>query len=237
MPCSRSACRPSVSSDRSTALMPRRAEVFSIAFRVSARMVLVSNKRRPIRVLLPSSTLPQVRKRSRPLSISGRCSGADMFIVPSISFENSVLLIGCSVRGGGNPPGPPGYSFCRLRNSPCGRGSPRLRQEHPTVPGYRRCHSTAGKPSRVVLLLPLRPPIHAQRDVRGVCGGGRGLSEPEGRVPQPPGAKAPRNAQSDPRFSTPQTPPNSTIRNSLPSCAAPSTPPRSGRPSASHRVR
>ncbi len=35
---------------------------------VSARMVLVSNSRRPISVLLPSSTLPQVRKRSRPWS-------------------------------------------------------------------------------------------------------------------------------------------------------------------------
>jgi hypothetical protein len=48
--------------------MPRFCEVRSMAFRVSARMVLVSNSRRPIRVLLPSSTLPQVRKRSRPWS-------------------------------------------------------------------------------------------------------------------------------------------------------------------------
>ena len=37
-------------------------EVRSMADRVSARMVLVSNRRRPIRVLLPSSTLPQVRE-------------------------------------------------------------------------------------------------------------------------------------------------------------------------------
>jgi hypothetical protein len=49
-------------------VQPRLLEVRSMACRVSARMVLVSNSRRPIRVLLPSSTLPQVRKRSRPLS-------------------------------------------------------------------------------------------------------------------------------------------------------------------------
>src|SRR5690606_12272670 len=82
MPCSRSACRPSVISDRSTAVRPRRCEVFSIELSVSARMVLVSNSRRPISVLLPSSTLPQVRKRSRPVSMPGMFSWADMFMIP-----------------------------------------------------------------------------------------------------------------------------------------------------------
>ena len=38
MPCSRSACRPSVSSDRSTASMPRFCEVRSIAVSVSASL-------------------------------------------------------------------------------------------------------------------------------------------------------------------------------------------------------
>jgi hypothetical protein len=44
-------------------------------------MVLVSNSRRPIRVLLPSSTLPQVRKRSRPRSSTwGRTSEVTFFL-------------------------------------------------------------------------------------------------------------------------------------------------------------
>ena len=70
MPCSRSACRPSVSKDKSTALKPRFSEVRDICVKVSAKMVLLSNSKRPISVLLPSSTEPQVIKRSR-LSLCG----------------------------------------------------------------------------------------------------------------------------------------------------------------------
>jgi hypothetical protein len=41
-----------------------------IASSWSAKMPLLSNSRRPIRVLLPSSTEPAVMKRSRPRSVS-----------------------------------------------------------------------------------------------------------------------------------------------------------------------
>ena len=45
--------------------MPRFFEVLEICVSVSARMALVSNSKRPISVLLPSSTEPQVIKRKR----------------------------------------------------------------------------------------------------------------------------------------------------------------------------
>src|SRR5688572_29061339 len=75
MPCSRSADRPSVSSARSVS--PPRCTPASW----SCSTVLLSTSRRPIRVLLPSSTLPQVMKRRAvPVSTSAPA-------VPSRSFK------------------------------------------------------------------------------------------------------------------------------------------------------
>src|SRR3954447_8970483 len=64
MPCSRSARRPSVSSARSVYSSPRRRLVSSTCSSWSANTCFESNKRRPIRVLLPSSTEPAVAMRS-----------------------------------------------------------------------------------------------------------------------------------------------------------------------------
>src|SRR6266702_2259112 len=68
MPCSRSASRPSVSKDRSTSSCPRLLEARATAASWSPRTALVSCRSRPISVLLPSSTLPAVMKRSTPRS-------------------------------------------------------------------------------------------------------------------------------------------------------------------------
>jgi hypothetical protein len=73
--------------------MPRFSRCARWRDRVSARMVLVSNSRRPISVLLPSSTLPQVRKRSRP-SVLDFSMGADIRNNPSFlrcSMEASLV--------------------------------------------------------------------------------------------------------------------------------------------------
>src|SRR5437764_3666742 len=64
MPCSRSARRPSVSSARSVYSSPRRRLVSSTCSSWSANTCFESNSRRPIRVLLPSSTEPAVAMRS-----------------------------------------------------------------------------------------------------------------------------------------------------------------------------
>jgi hypothetical protein len=69
MPCSRSASRPSVSSDRSIGLPAARRSSTSSW---SARMARLSNSRRPISVLLPSSTLPAVRKRAVRPALAGQ---------------------------------------------------------------------------------------------------------------------------------------------------------------------
>src|SRR5690349_12339549 len=63
MPCSRSARRPSVSSDRSVYSVPRSREVRSTASSWSSKIALESKSSRPIRVDFPSSTLPAVAKR------------------------------------------------------------------------------------------------------------------------------------------------------------------------------
>src|SRR5436190_23231287 len=70
MPCSRSACRPSTSSARSgtSPVVPQRRLSFATAESWSSNTWRVSCSRRPISVLLPSSTLPQVMKRSRSIS-------------------------------------------------------------------------------------------------------------------------------------------------------------------------
>src|SRR6476659_1817309 len=70
MPCSRSACRPSTSSARSgtSPVVPQRRLSLATAESWSSNTWRVSCSRRPISVLLPSSTEPQVMKRSRSIS-------------------------------------------------------------------------------------------------------------------------------------------------------------------------
>jgi hypothetical protein len=68
MPCSRSARRPSVSKDKSTSPVPRLALACCTASIWSSKICLVSYSKRPINVLLPSSTLPAVVNRSRSMS-------------------------------------------------------------------------------------------------------------------------------------------------------------------------
>src|SRR5664279_1241431 len=93
MPCSRSASRPSVRSERSMALASaewpagrpeRRSVARAIAASWSARMPRLSNSSRPMSVLLPSSTLPAVMKRSTPRSSSS--SGGVRAFISEISF-------------------------------------------------------------------------------------------------------------------------------------------------------
>src|SRR5438445_3874243 len=69
MPCSRSAERPSTSSAKSSSspCVPCFFESLSSASSWSSSSALASYSRRPIRVDLPSSTLPQVMKRSSDL--------------------------------------------------------------------------------------------------------------------------------------------------------------------------
>jgi len=69
MPCSRSAARPSTSSARSRSppWVPTFFESASRAASWSSKISFDSYSSRPISVLLPSSTLPQVMKRSMPL--------------------------------------------------------------------------------------------------------------------------------------------------------------------------
>src|SRR2546423_5007073 len=68
IPCSRSASSPSVSSDRSMVSWPRFCDARATAASWSSKMARVSCSSRPISVLLPSSTLPAVMKRSTPRS-------------------------------------------------------------------------------------------------------------------------------------------------------------------------
>src|SRR2546430_14525027 len=68
MPCSRSASSPSVRSDRSMSSCPRLLDARATAASWSCKIARVSCSSRPISVLLPSSTLPAVIKRSTPRS-------------------------------------------------------------------------------------------------------------------------------------------------------------------------
>src|SRR5260221_451145 len=77
MPCSRSAGSPSASNDRSMPAWPRRLLDFSIEESWSSNIALVSYSSRPISVLLPSSTLPALEKRSMPVSTGDMVSIAD----------------------------------------------------------------------------------------------------------------------------------------------------------------
>src|SRR6266496_2253535 len=88
MPCSRSASRPSVSKDRSTSSCPRLLEVRATAASWSPGMALVSCRSRPISVLLPSSTLPAVMKRSTPRSSVCRalCSISPSKVIRGLSL-------------------------------------------------------------------------------------------------------------------------------------------------------
>src|SRR6267143_1683305 len=64
MPCSRSASRPSVRSDRSSSAAPRRSDARSTAASWSSWIARASYSSRPMSVLLPSSTLPAVANLS-----------------------------------------------------------------------------------------------------------------------------------------------------------------------------
>src|SRR5256885_11694226 len=90
MPCSRSASSPSVSSDKSRSSCPRLLEARATAASWSSKIARVSCSSRPISVLLPSSTLPAVMKRSTPRSST---AGAVRSISPSkVMSEVSLLL-------------------------------------------------------------------------------------------------------------------------------------------------
>src|SRR5487761_1369097 len=65
MPCSRSARSPSVTKDRSTSPIPRRADAASTAAIWSSKSWRVSKRRRPMSVDLPSSTEPTAANRRR----------------------------------------------------------------------------------------------------------------------------------------------------------------------------
>src|SRR5712692_2308248 len=99
MPCSRSASSPSVSNDKSRASCPRLLEARATAASWSSKIARVSWSSRPISVLLPSSTLPAVIKRSTPRSPT---AGALRSISPSkLISEVSLLLAPFHGRFGG----------------------------------------------------------------------------------------------------------------------------------------
>src|SRR3954447_20801823 len=75
MPCSRSARRPSVTRARSRPSPPRFAVDRARASSWSSKRALVSCSKRPISVLLPSSTEPAVVKRSRSVMMAPPARG------------------------------------------------------------------------------------------------------------------------------------------------------------------
>src|SRR5215467_6235264 len=83
MPCSRSASRPSVRSERSMPSWPRFCDARATAASWSSNTARVSCKRRPISVLFPSSTLPAVMKRRTPRS--------------SANGDSRSILSGCAI--------------------------------------------------------------------------------------------------------------------------------------------
>ena len=64
IPCSRSAIKPSVNKDKSKKSKPLRLEALSKASILSLVIEFVSYNKRPIKVLLPSSTEPAVAIRN-----------------------------------------------------------------------------------------------------------------------------------------------------------------------------
>src|SRR4051812_830959 len=104
MPCSRSASRPSVSRDRSISSCPRFHEARCTAASWSSKIARVSCSSRPISVLLPSSTLPAVMKRSTPrwnASTEATPPGAvrAMLIPPSFGMLEITFLL-AALHGG-----------------------------------------------------------------------------------------------------------------------------------------
>src|SRR2546430_882598 len=90
MPCSRSASSPSVRSDRSMSSCPRLLDARATAASWSCKIARVSCSSRPISVLLPSSTLPAVIKRSTPRSPT---AGALRSISPSKLMSEVPFLL------------------------------------------------------------------------------------------------------------------------------------------------
>src|SRR2546423_1636188 len=90
MPCSRSASSPSVRSDRSMSSCPRLLDARATAASWSCKIARVSCSSRPISVLLPSSTLPAVIKRSTPRSPT---AGALLSISPSKLMSEVPFLL------------------------------------------------------------------------------------------------------------------------------------------------
>src|SRR4029077_10203235 len=90
MPCSRSASSPSVRRDRSMPSCPRLLEARATAASWSSKIARVSCSSRPISVLLPSSTLPAVIKRSTPKSPT---AGALRSISPSNVISEVPFLL------------------------------------------------------------------------------------------------------------------------------------------------
>src|SRR3954470_21374729 len=88
MPCSRSACRPSTSSARSgtSPVVPQRRLSFATALSWASHTWRVACSSRPISVLLPSSTEPQVMKRSKSMS---RCCARNCSRVRGVSFADA----------------------------------------------------------------------------------------------------------------------------------------------------
>src|SRR3979411_2004411 len=92
MPCSRSARRPSVTSDSSVYSCPRSLEVRSTEAHWSSITALESYSSRPISVDLPSSTEPAVAMRSNvAMSISPVASLAPSEVALSLAVFRSSL--------------------------------------------------------------------------------------------------------------------------------------------------
>src|SRR6266704_1840350 len=112
MPCSRSASSPSTSSAKSISspVVPNFLESFSSDASVSSNSNLVSYSKRPISVDLPSSTLPQVRKRS-----------SDFFSWAARNFWRSVEGACCPAKVRALIPEPQGRIFSSRTRARAGR--------------------------------------------------------------------------------------------------------------------
>src|SRR3954453_11935851 len=113
MPCSLSASSPSVSNDRSMPVCPRRWLDFSMEESWSSNMALVSYSNRPINVLLPSSTLPALVKRSMPVSTGEICSIADTLEIPFLFAQFHGRLRSLIIHSGSAALGYPGHRSLR----------------------------------------------------------------------------------------------------------------------------
>ena len=119
MPCSRSARKPSVSSEKSSGPPVRFTLLARMAANWSSNMALASYSSRPMRVLLPSSTLPAVVSRTR------SCSAQRARYSSMVSGGAAVSVAGAirsSPRVSSTPSTLPGRS--RWRGSPVPSGGP-----------------------------------------------------------------------------------------------------------------